>query len=174
MFTLHVPPLHREIRRCIPLFGTTLRLIPWSSSPTQSLLLIDLQLLPNFYRFQHSLLLLAANWILHDAFQSLALRPRRSCSNDVAGYWSWFVAKLFSHKKSITLTTESTGPAAIQSNPKAVSYQAVLPPSSFNKAIRTNITGSVIATSVAGGSGVTIKVNYASLPDVATYGPFSK
>lgn len=68
-----------------------------------------------------------------------------------------------------------TGPggnATEQSGLPAATYQAVLPPTMFDNATGTVISGTVSASSVAGGTGVMVSVSLTGFPSAAEYGPF--
>ena len=66
------------------------------------------------------------------------------------------------------------GNATIQANNPQATYQAVLPTTNFDNATGSVILGSVLATTGAGGSGVTFSVNFTGLPSIAEYGPLGK
>ncbi|KAI4152271.1 MAG: hypothetical protein LQ340_003000 [Diploschistes diacapsis] len=68
-----------------------------------------------------------------------------------------------------------TGPggnATVQANNPQATYQAILPSANFDSATGSIITGSVLATTGAGGTGVTFNINFTGFPSVAEYGPF--
>ncbi|MCJ1314288.1 hypothetical protein MMC25_007968 [Agyrium rufum] len=68
-----------------------------------------------------------------------------------------------------------TGPggnATVQTNNPAATYQAILPTTEFDSATGTVITGTVLASTNADGTGVTFSLNLAGFPSVAEYGPF--
>jgi len=67
-----------------------------------------------------------------------------------------------------------TGPggnASIQQN-SAASYLAVLPSTNFDSATGSLITGSIMGTVPANGTGVMFTVNFTGFPSEAEYGPF--
>ncbi|KAL9114443.1 MAG: hypothetical protein Q9227_001524 [Pyrenula ochraceoflavens] len=65
------------------------------------------------------------------------------------------------------------GSASVQSNLPSATYQATLPSASnFDENTGSLITGSIVGSSTAGGSGVTFSVNFGGFPDEAQYGPF--
>lgn len=67
-------------------------------------------------------------------------------------------------------TTGELGPAAIvESNPKGVTYQAILP----NKNT-TGVRGYIAGTSKTNGTGVVFNINFYGFPDFETLGPFSE
>lgn len=67
-------------------------------------------------------------------------------------------------------TTGELGPAAIvESNPKGVTYQAILP----NKNT-TGVRGYIAGTSNANGTGVVFNINFYGFANFDTLGPFSK
>lgn len=67
-------------------------------------------------------------------------------------------------------TTGELGPAAIvESNPKGVTYQAILP----NKNT-TGVRGYIAGTSNTNGTGVVFNINFYGFANFDTLGPFSK
>lgn len=67
-------------------------------------------------------------------------------------------------------TSGELGPAAIvESNPKGVTYQAILP----NKNT-TGVRGYIAGTSYANGTGVVFNINFYGFADFENLGPFSK
>ena len=70
-----------------------------------------------------------------------------------------------------------TGPggnATIQANNPQATYEAILPSTNFDSATGSIITGNVIASTGAGGTGVSFSINFSGIPSVAAYGPFGK
>ena len=49
-----------------------------------------------------------------------------------------------------------------------------MPSTNFDSATGSTITGSVLATTGAGGTGVTFDIKFSGFPSVAEYGPFGK
>ena len=64
------------------------------------------------------------------------------------------------------------GNATVQANNPQATYQAILPSTNFDSATGSLIQGSVLATTGAGGMGVTFSINFTGLPSIAEYGPF--
>lgn len=64
------------------------------------------------------------------------------------------------------------GNATAQTGLSSATYQAVLPQTNFDDLTGSTITGSIIGTSTAGGTGVTFTVNFTGFPSEAEYGPF--
>ena len=70
-----------------------------------------------------------------------------------------------------------TGPggnATVQTNNPQATYQATLPPTMFDDATGTLISGTVMAVTGAGGTGVTFNINLAGFPSESQYGPFGE
>lgn len=67
-----------------------------------------------------------------------------------------------------------TGPggnATVQSGLPAATYLATFPTTQFDPNTGTLISGSIQASSVQGGTGVSFSINLSGIPDIATYGP---
>jgi len=68
-----------------------------------------------------------------------------------------------------------TGPggnASIQNGNPVAAYQAVLPPTNFDDATGTTITGSIMGAASYNGTGVVFTVNFTGFPSESEYGPF--
>lgn len=81
-----------------------------------------------------------------------------------------FAASLALATDPVPGTTGELGPAAIvESNPKDVTYQAILP----NKNT-TGVRGYIAGSSNANGTGVVFNINFYGFENFGTLGPFSK
>lgn len=81
-----------------------------------------------------------------------------------------FAASLALATDPVPGTTGELGPAAIvESNPKDVTYQAILP----NKNT-TGVRGYIAGVSNANGTGVVFNINFYGFENFGTLGPFSK
>jgi hypothetical protein len=64
------------------------------------------------------------------------------------------------------------GNATIQTSNPAATYIAVLPPTNFDPATGSIITGSITGTATANGTGILLTVNLTGFPSPSLYGPF--
>lgn len=64
------------------------------------------------------------------------------------------------------------GNATVQMNTPGTSFEAVLPPTNFDPLTGSTITGTIIGTVPANGTGVMFTVNFTGFPPEAAYGPF--
>ncbi|KAK3673190.1 hypothetical protein LTR78_007030 [Recurvomyces mirabilis] len=64
------------------------------------------------------------------------------------------------------------GPATTAANLPAATYMAMLPSTNFDNGTGSTIMGSVMISSTAGGSGVSVSVNFTGFPSESLYGPF--
>ena len=82
--------------------------------------------------------------------------------------------RLLNFAPPLTIFEGPGGNASIQSGLPAASYRATLPSTNFDNATGSTITGSIVGTTNANGTGVMFSVNFAGFPSIAAYGPFGQ
>jgi hypothetical protein len=86
-------------------------------------------------------------------------------------YYSTYPVRLINPDQKLTPPGPG-GNATVQTSNPAATYIAILPPTNFDPATGSIITGSVTGTATANGTGILITVNLTGFPSPSLYGPF--